>query len=126
MIRAAYITGCIDNLKAVEVVVHASFLEQFGVRPFLDHFPSFYDCNTVSIVDGGEAVSNDDAGPALPGFVQSLLYYLFTLCVQGGGGFVQEEEFGVSYESTGDGDTLLLTPRQLGPLASNIGIISLH
>ena len=68
------------------------------------------DSDAVGVVDGGETVSDDDTGPALPGLVQSILHYPLTLCVQGRGGLVQEEDFGVPHESSGNGDALLLPP----------------
>ena len=71
-------------------------------------------------------MSYDDGSPALPGLVQSLLYYLLTLCVQGRGGLVQEEDLGVPHQSTGNGYTLLLTSRQLGSLSTYISVESLQ
>ena len=56
----------------------------------------------------GLPVSDDKGGPTLPGLVQSLLHYPLTLCVQGRGGLIQEEDFGVPHESSGNGDALLL------------------
>ena len=95
---------------AIEHEVDATFLKQLLVCPNLSHFARFYHDDAVGVVDGGEAVSDDDTGPALPGLVQSLLHYLLALCVQGRGGLVQEEDFGVPHESSGDGDALLLPP----------------
>ena len=108
------------------MVVGSTSRHQFRVSARLYHFSIVDDCNTVSIVDGGEAVSNDDAGPALPGFVQSFLYYLLTLCVQGRGGLVQEEDFGVPHQSTGNGNALFLPSRQLGTLTPYIGAVALQ
>ena len=89
------------------------------------HLPSLDHSNAVGIVDGGEAVSDHNARPSLPGLVQGLLHYLLALCVQGRGGLVEEEEFGVPHQSTGDGNSLLLSPGQLGASATHIGGVSL-
>ena len=99
---------------------------QLRVSARFNYFSIVDDSNAVGVVDSGETVSNDDAGPALPGLVQSLLHYLLTLRVQGRGGLVQEEEFGVPYESSGDGDALLLTPGELSSLAPYICTVALE
>lgn len=39
----------------------------------LDDAPLLHGVDDVSVLDGGEAVSDDDAGPALPGLVQGRL-----------------------------------------------------
>ena len=110
----------------VESEVDSSLLEQLGVGSGLCYCSALYHCNAVGVVDGGETVSDHDARPALPGLVQSLLYYLLALCVQGRGGLVQEEDFGVPHQSTGDGNALLLAPRQLGALAAHVGAVALQ
>ena len=90
------------------------------------HHPSIVDDSyLVSCLDGGESVGDDDAGLTFPGLVQSLLNYLLTLCVQSRGGFVQEEDLGVPHKSTGNGNSLLLSPRQLGSLTTYIGAVAL-
>ena len=78
----------------------------------------------VRVVDGGQPVSNDDTGAALPGFVQSLLDHLLTLSVQGRGGFIKEEDLGVPDQRSGDGDALLLPPAQLRPF-TDVGAVAL-
>ena len=99
---------------------------QLRVSARFYHFSIVDDSNAVGVVDGGETVSDDDASPALPGLVQSLLHYLLALCVQGRGGLVQEEKFGVPYESSGDGDALLLTSGQLSSLTPYICTVALE
>jgi len=65
---------------------------------------------------GRQTVSDDDTCTPLPGSVQCILDNFLTLCVQGGGGFVQEENLWVSHQGAGDADTLFLSPTQLGAL----------
>jgi len=48
-------------------------------------------------VDSREAVSNHNAGTPLPGLVQCILDNLLTLCVQGRGGLIQEENLWISH-----------------------------
>ena len=122
---ACKVPGPAHDLKAVELVVHSLLLEQFGVGSLLDDLSAAYHGNGVRVVDGGETVSDDNARPSLPCLVQGLLDYLLALSVQGRGGLVQEQDPGVSDESTGNGDSLLLSPRQLGSLAAHVSIVAL-
>lgn len=43
------------------------------VRSLLNHEASGHDGDDVRVLDGGQAVGDDDAGPALSGFVQGFL-----------------------------------------------------
>ena len=55
-----------------------------------------------------------------------VVFYLFTLAVQRGGGVVEDEDFGVSDQRPGDGHSLLLTAAQLGAFAAHVGVITLQ
>lgn len=46
------------------------------VRALLHQEAAGHDGDDVRVLDGGQAVGDDDAGPALSGFVQRLLYRL--------------------------------------------------
>lgn len=52
--------------------------------------------------------------------------YLLALRVQGGGGLVQEQDLGVTYDRPGDGDALLLAAGQLRTLGTDIGVVFLR
>ena len=93
--------------------------------PF-NHSTTLYRCYHICRLDGGETVSDHDGCPALPGLVQSILHNLLTLCVQGRGGLIQEEDFGVPYQSTGNGNALLLTSRQLTTSLPNMCVITIR
>ena len=123
---ACNVSGPAHHLETIELVVHPSLLEQLGVCSLLNHLAAVDDGDGVGVVDGGETVSYDDTRSSLPGLVQSLLHYLLTLCVQGRGGLVQEEEFGVANECTSDGNSLLLTARQLRSLTAYISLVALR
>ena len=87
--------------------------------------PSTDHHDAVRVVDGGEAVSDDNAGPALPGLVQGLLHHLLTLSVQSGGGLVKEEDLGVSDQCSSDGNALFLPTAELCALGPDVGIVTL-
>ena len=58
----------------------------------LNHLSFMNHSYHIRVVDGRETVSNDDGGSSLPGLVKSFLDNLLTLHVQGGGGFIKEED----------------------------------
>ena len=66
-----------------------------------------------------------DGGAALLRPVQRRLHDALGLCVEGGGGLVQEEDGGVPDERPRDGNPLLLAPRQLGALRPYLGVVGL-
>ena len=113
------------KLDCIEVIVGSTLGHEARVSARFKHFSIVDHCYAVGIVDSGETVSDHDACPALPGLVQSILHILLTLCVQGRGGLVQEEDFGVPHQSTGDGNALFLTSRQLGTLTTHISVETL-
>lgn len=43
------------------------------MRSLLDHVASRHDGDDVRVLDGGQAVGDDDAGATLSGFIQSVL-----------------------------------------------------
>ena len=67
-----------------------------------------------------------DGGAALLRPVQRRLHDALGLCVEGGGGLVQEEDGGVPDERPRDGDPLLLAPRQLRALRPYLGVVALQ
>lgn len=62
----------------------------------------------------------DDA--AVWGFNEA---YLLALGVQGRGRLVQEQDLGVTYDRSGDGDALLLSARQLRTLGADVCVVFL-
>ena len=79
----------------------------------------------VRVIDGRETVSNDNGRSPLPCFVESFLDDFLTLRIESRGGFIKEEDLGVSDESSCDGNSLFLSTAQLGTLATNISGMAL-
>lgn len=52
--------------------------------------------------------------------------YLLALSVQSGGGLVQEQDLGVAYDRSGDGNALLLATRQLRTLGADVCVVFLR
>lgn len=66
-----------------QLVVRSIQVHELVVRALLDHDAPRHHGDDVGVLYGGEAVSDDDARPALPGFVQRVLHRLLALRVQG-------------------------------------------
>lgn len=79
----------------------------------------------VCILDGGEPMSDDNRSATLAGTIKRCLDNGLALHVQSRGGFVQEKNLGVSHQSSGDGDALLLPSAELGALCTNVGSVTL-
>ena len=113
------------NLESVKLIVETLLFHQFTMRSRLNDLPTRDHSNAIGFVNGGEAVSNDNACSSLPGLVQGLLHNLLTLSVQGRGGFIQQQDLGISDKSSGNSNALLLPSTELGPFRAYVGVISL-
>ncbi len=116
----------LKQLKVVQFIINPSFSDQFIMVTNFDSFSTTPNHNNaISIIDGGEAMSNDNAGSSYPGFVKSLLHDLLTLSVKSRSSFIQEKDLRVSNESPSNGNTLFLSTAELSSLGSHIGIVAL-
>lgn len=86
----------------------------------------------VCVLDGAESVHDGDGGAVLCGDFKGGLDDLLGLGVERGGGFVEEEDLGVSDQGAGDGDTLFLAAGQhdgfvadFGVEAFSVGVVSI-
>ena len=72
------------------------------------------DEDLIGVADGREAVGDDEGGAAcheaFEGFVDEALGF----AVEGGSGFVEEEDLGIGEDGPGDGDALALAAGELG------------
>lgn len=68
-----------------------------GDSSILDNYDS------IAVYNCGESMSYDDYGPVLLSqqTINSFLNIEFTLCIQSGGGFVEDEYFGIFDDTTG-------------------------
>ena len=72
------------------------------VGTLLDDTPTIDDADHVGVDDRGEAVGDDDGRTARHEVIQGVLHETFTLRVQGGGSFVEDEYRRVLEDCTGD------------------------
>lgn len=59
-----------------QLVVSSVQGHELLVRSFLNHEAPGHDSDNVRVLNGGQTVSDDDAGPSLSGFVQRMLHGL--------------------------------------------------
>jgi len=76
----------------------------------------------VGVLDGGEAVGNDKAGAVFHELVESLLDESFGLGVDGGGGFVEEEDGWIFEEGAGYRKALFFSAGELDAALADIGV----
>lgn len=82
--------------------------------------------HSVRVLDGGKTMCDGDGCATLGSVVEGGLDDLLGLRVESRSGLVKEQDLWISEKGTGDGDTLLLTSRQLGSLAADFGIESMR
>lgn len=44
--------------------------------PLFNHYTLWHNCNDIRVLDGGQTMGNDNAGPTFSGFVQGNLHRL--------------------------------------------------
>ena len=72
------------------------------------------DDNLVCVSDGREPVGNDNAGllSSRDQIVKSFLYLVLTLCIKCACSLIQQNDFRLANQGSGDSNTLLLATRQ--------------
>eukprot|EP00903_Cladosiphon_okamuranus_P003719 g3717.t1 len=83
--------------------------EEFLVGALLDDFPVIEDADEIGTADGGEAVGDDEGGAVCAEEVECLLDEFFGGVVEGGGGFVEQEDGWIPEEGPCDGDALFFS-----------------
>jgi hypothetical protein len=78
-------------------------IHEFLMRALGDQTPLVEYQDAIHLADGGEPVSDDEAGAVRHQFLQGELNQALTFGVQGAGGLVQEEEGRIAQDGPGDG-----------------------
>ena len=108
-----------------EVVIVLVFEDQFFVRALMDVTVVIDKEHPVHIVQGGKPVGDHDRGNILEMQVDVLPELLLVLGIKGGGDVVQDKQFWVAHQGTGDGEPLLLPAGNAQPALSQSGFITL-
>src|SRR5712692_3931150 len=99
-------------LELVETVVNAAMAEQFLVRALLAQAAFVEDQNTLGVLDGAQAVRDDDGRAAGEQAVQRGADLQLSFGVHAGGGFVEDQEARVVRQCAREADQLPLADRK--------------
>ncbi len=99
----------VTKLAHIEVVVETFVSQETVVGALLNDLTILEDENFISLLNGGEAVGNDKAGPTFHQSTHGLLYQEFQPGINRGGCFIQNQNLRVSQEGPSNGQKLLLT-----------------
>jgi len=96
------------------------------VAPSFKDFSVLHHQNAVRVPDRRQPVRNHDNRllPRLDQLVQRLLHLELTLRVQSRGRLVEEQDFGFSNQSAGDGNPLLLTTGELNATLADQRVVA--
>ena len=111
-------------MRAVKRRVIAVERKQLVVRTALTNTVLRDNDDLVGVLDGGESVSDDDGGSAVAKLLERLLNEDLGRVIEGAGRLVKNEDRGVLEEDARDGNTLLLTARELDTSCADICVIS--
>ena len=114
-----------EALHGDEFAVEAAEGEELVVGATFDDGAVVEDEDEVGGADGAQAVGDGDSGSALHEGVESLLDGEFAFGVEGGGGFVEDEDGGVAEECAGDGDALSLAAGEVEAAVADGGVVGL-
>jgi len=96
------------KLLPVQIPVKRARLQQLSVRPRCQDAAILQHHDLVRVLDGREAVGDDECGAVVHQGVQRALNLAFGVGVQRGRGLVQDEDAGVLEKGARDGNALTL------------------
>lgn len=91
-----------------------------------DDSATIEDVDPVAGLNGGEAVGDDDGCAAFYEIGQGFLNDGFCFAVEGGGGFVHDENGGVFEDGPGDGQALTFAAAETVASTSDGGVVALR
>lgn len=109
--RALGLSGvflCDIVLTLVDFVIEALFLQQIAVPALLHNTAVAQNQNEVGIDDRGQAVGDDEAGPAAHEAVHGFLDEQFRTRIDIGCRFIENQQFALREKRPRDGQQLLL------------------
>src|SRR5690348_6687020 len=114
----------IQELKVVEAAVGAQVAHEVLVGADVGDNPILQYHDTVGVAHGGEAVGDDDNGAAAHQVLQSRLHQSLGLAVQGGSGFVEDEDGGILEQGASNGNALALPAGQANAALADHGFVA--
>ena len=115
----------LQALHVIQPLVVPVFGYQLLVRAVFHDFALVHDVDFVRVADGAQAVGDGDGGARLHQALQGFLHQAFALRVEGGGGFVQDEDGRVLQDGAGDADALALPAGQASAAVAYHRVVAL-
>lgn len=110
----------------VKLVVGAVLGHEFFVGAAFDDAAVIEDHDDVGILNGGEAVGDDEDGAAFHEGIHAALNEGFGTGVDGGGGFIKDHHRWIADGGPGDGKELSLALAESGAVTGKDGVIALR
>ena len=104
----------------------AALGEELVEAALLDDAAFFEDEDVVHGAERRETVGDADDGAVLGKMVDGFLDFGLGLGIEGGGGFVEDEDGGVADKGAGDGDALALAAGESGATFAERGVVALR
>ena len=79
----------------------------------------------IGMADGRETVGNGDGRTILHQFFKRILYHAFAFGIEGGSRFVQDKDWWILQDSTGNADALALSTGEFSSAVANHGVVAL-
>ena len=79
------------GVACVQTMVIAALREELAVAAGFDELTMLHDEDVVGVANGGQAVRDDEHGLFASQLGEGLLHLLFGVRIEGGGGFVENE-----------------------------------
>lgn len=105
--------------------VTAMMGHEFGMGAALDDAAMVEDHDAVGSHDGGEAMGDNHSGTAVQHIVEGGLQETFVLGVERRSGLVEDEQIGVTQQSTGNADALTLSAGEEASALAEVGLIAI-
>src|SRR5258706_15762322 len=78
--------------------------------------------NFVALLNSTETVRDRDRGATLRCMIQCILNDSFTVSIESRRGFIKEQDSGITEQSTGNGDALLLAAAKLTTFTTDFSV----
>src|ERR1700691_635250 len=114
----------IHELQAVDVLIDGRGLQQLFVGADGGNSAAFKHNDAAGATDGGEAVGDDNDSTAFHEVGKRGLDQGFAFCVEGRGGFVEDQHGRVVEDSAGDGQALTLPAGKAEPFFADDGVVT--
>jgi hypothetical protein len=114
----------VDNLRPVQPLIQLAPLNEFLVAATVHDAAAVHHHDPVGLEDGREAVGDDQGGAALEEPLDGVVDLLLALRVDLAGGFVEDEDRGVTQDRPGDREALLLPAGQRRAMLADLRVIA--